>query len=107
MEKELIFHVLGIEPTKEESRIRSAYLTLLKSTNPEDDPEGFKRLREAYEKALSLAREQDAEDEAPADDIGLWLAKVDKVYQDIKKEFPLLNGKPCSLPLSVKIWIPP
>lgn len=85
MEKELVFHILEIEPTKEEAQIRSAYPTLLKKTNPEDDPEGFKRLREAYEEALSLARETEEEENVPLDDIGFWLNEVDTVYQDIEK----------------------
>ena len=52
-----MFHILGIEETKDEEMIRDAYRTLLKTTNPEDDPEGFKRLREAYEGAIALARQ--------------------------------------------------
>ena len=58
MDKKLAFQVLGIAETKEEDRIRQRYLSLLKDTNPEDDPEGFKRLREAYEAALRSAAER-------------------------------------------------
>jgi hypothetical protein len=50
-----IWTILGIEPTNERKTIKRAYSRLLKQTNPEDDPEGFKRLREAYEKASGLA----------------------------------------------------
>lgn len=53
MEKQMMFHILGIEETKDEQVIRDAYRALLRSVNPEDDPEGFKRLREAYEGADS------------------------------------------------------
>ena len=45
MEKELIFQILGIPETKDEEDIRRSYREKLKETNPEDDPEGFKRLR--------------------------------------------------------------
>ena len=45
------FQVLGIEATKEEREIKNAYRSRLAVTNPEDDPEGFKRLRKAYEEA--------------------------------------------------------
>ncbi len=55
MDKKLAFQILGIEETREEDTIRQSYLSLLKDTNPEDDPEGFKRLREAYEEALRSA----------------------------------------------------
>lgn len=56
MEKEVCFRVLGLEETRDEQKLKAAYLGLLKKTNPEDDPEGFKRLRLAYETALALAR---------------------------------------------------
>ena len=55
MERQLVFHVLGIDETKDEQEIKNAYRSLLKTANPEDDPEGFKRLREAYEEALRLS----------------------------------------------------
>ena len=56
MEQSIIFHILGIPETSDEMAIKSAYLNLLKTTNPEDDSEGFKRLREAYEGAIAYAR---------------------------------------------------
>ena len=53
--------VLGIEPTADKKAITKAYRTQLMHTNPEDKPEEFKVLREAYEQALSWAsRQEDA-----------------------------------------------
>ncbi len=85
MDKKLAFQILGLSETREEGIIRQGYLTLLKDTNPEDDPEGFKRLREAYEEALRFARqrEEEMEEEQPEDEIGLWMQRVRKTYRDI------------------------
>ena len=43
--------VLGIDPTHDESEIRRAYVKQLKQHRPDRDPEGYQRLREAWEKA--------------------------------------------------------
>lgn len=51
-----IWSVLGIEPTNDEREVRRAYARRLKEVHPEDDPDGFKALREAYERALDMAR---------------------------------------------------
>ncbi len=61
MEKNMIFAVLGIAETKNEDEIKSAYRAGLAGNNPEDDPEGFRRLREAYEQALALARQKEGD----------------------------------------------
>ena len=64
------FNTLGIEATKEEKKIKKAYRARLHAVNPEDDPDGFKRLREAYEEALKYARQKEEEPEnlSPAEE---------------------------------------
>ena len=49
-----IWEVLGVEPTADRASIRRAYAQELRRTSPEDDPQGFLRLREAYELALAI-----------------------------------------------------
>lgn len=47
--------LLDLAPTADEREIKRAYARLLKQTRPEDDPEGFQRLRQALERALEEA----------------------------------------------------
>ena len=60
MEPIEVFQILGIEQTKDERALKNAYRDKLAVTNPEDDPEGFKRLRMAYEEACRYAGTPDA-----------------------------------------------
>lgn len=88
-----IFKILDIEKTKDKMVIKQAYLSKLSETNPEDKPEEFMMLREAYEKALEYADiDDDVENDDKEDnlfdneneDINIWLRKVDKVYKNFK-----------------------
>ncbi len=87
MEQQIAFHILEIEETKQEECIQDAYRTLLRQNNPEDNPEGFKKLREAYEVALNYARmeEETEEEETEQTEIDLWIKQIDELYQDITK----------------------
>ncbi len=46
------FKILEIEPTKDKKKIKVAYSKMLKKYHPEEFPEMFMRINEAYEKAL-------------------------------------------------------
>lgn len=48
-----IWRVLGIDETIDVQEIKRAYREKLRGFNPEDDPEGFMELRNAYEEAVS------------------------------------------------------
>lgn len=84
METQRIFEVLGIGETKDEKEIKAAYRNRLASVNPEDNPEGFKRLREAYESALVMARRQEEEQlqDTPSD---RYMREVEEVYRSLPR----------------------
>lgn len=81
MSVEEIFHILGTAPTKDEAVIKSAYREKLSAVNPEDDQEGFKRLRKAYEEACSYARSEESEEkEEDTTPSGLWVRQAFSLY---------------------------
>ncbi|WHX49495.1 tetratricopeptide repeat protein [Paenibacillus woosongensis] len=56
-----IWEILGVEQTYDTSVIRRAYAKQLKIHHPEDDPQGYQRLREAYDRAMKLAKQHQQE----------------------------------------------
>ncbi|MCM1057388.1 MAG: tetratricopeptide repeat protein [Firmicutes bacterium] len=87
MDEKLMFALLEIEKTKDAEAIRSAYRERLQYTHPEDDAEGFKRLREAYEGALKYAETPEEGEEKQTDTTpsGLWMERVREVYFSLPK----------------------
>lgn len=59
------FRVLGLKRTATVAEVKRAYATRLKKTRPEDDAEGFQRLREAFDSALAMARQREFEATLP------------------------------------------
>ena len=65
--------LLGLNDDADERTVKRQYAKLLKVTRPDEDPEAFQRLREAYERALDWSRnraDEDDEFDSPAVTIG-------------------------------------
>jgi hypothetical protein len=50
--------VLGLQPGSSAQEIRQAYARLVRQHRPDDDPAGFRRVRDAYEHALRVLAER-------------------------------------------------
>ena len=53
------FKILEIEPTEDKKKIKVAYSKMLKKYHPEDFPEMFMKINEAYEIALEYSEEEE------------------------------------------------
>ena len=67
MKRHWSFAHLGIPGDADARAVKRAYATKLKTTRPEDDPEGFQRLHEAYQAALDWLRSRETCTDIDAD----------------------------------------
>ncbi len=93
---EEIWEVLGIEKTRDEEAIINAYRAKVVTVNPEDDQEGFMKLREAFEEAREYAARGDEEENKDEDSVKYndnpeidaaikeHISKLDAIYSDMK-----------------------
>ena len=86
MDTQKIFEILDITVTKDENLIREAYRNKLVTVNPEDNPEGFRRLREAYEAALKYAAQsEETGKEKNNDPVSLYIEKLTNIYHSLSR----------------------
>ena len=79
----MFWKILKIEPTADKNKIRAAYRDLLSGVNPEDKPEEFKALRQAYEEALAWA-DAHAKDTVKTP-MELWQEELAAIYDDFSR----------------------
>lgn len=78
------YKTLGVERSATEAEIKQAYFSLIRQHSPERDPEGFKRIRAAYEQ-LRAGGERAQTD----------LFLIDEKFSELKAEdFQHYDSKP-------------
>jgi hypothetical protein len=82
--------VLHLHDDAEARDIKRAYARLLKTFRPDEDAEGFQRLREAYEQALAIARWR-AENAEPADEEDVAVATASSAFAALALDAALAN----------------
>ena len=66
------FEVLGLDgPPADRKAVKRAYSKMLKLTRPEDDPDGFMRLRDAHDQALDILKWQAQDTDSEAQNISI------------------------------------
>lgn len=89
-----IWEILGTEPTKDLNILKNAYRARLLHVNPEDDEEGFKALRSAYEEACALAQQNGGEKEAQKTPLDFWVEKACAIYESFYERIDICSWKP-------------
>ena len=102
-----IWTILGLEEkTDDKEVIQEAYMERLMHVNPEDDPEGFQKLRAAFEEAMKIADGKGAEEpEEQFDDTeeGHFMKDLDAVFKDFPSTRRSMSSQSSSLAISWSI----
>lgn len=80
-----IWQILGIAPVNDVDAIKAAYRKKLAVTHPEEKPEEFQQLRDAYEQALKLAKQAESNDTAAKTPMEAWTAEMKAIYYDFSR----------------------
>lgn len=81
-----IWKQLKLEPTDDKRLIKRAYAKQLKQCKPDEKPEEFQTLHEAYQRALSLAEYAQQEDQAQQQEAKQEEDRQEQVINELKVE---------------------
>lgn len=99
-----IWEILGIEKTRDEEAIINAYREKVVTVNPEDDQEGFMKLRQAFEAAREYAANGDVEENN--DENTVRYSENDEIDAAVKEHISKLDEIYCDMKtrLDVSLW---
>ena len=86
------WEILGISYDSDLKTIKKAYAKLLKTYNPEEDPEGYQRLREAYDKAIKDVKNNNKQQNLHINLVENVNDELDVNEQIIKKQYENVNN---------------
>jgi len=93
--------VLGLPDDADERGIKRAYAKLLKQTRPDEDPEGFQQLHDAYRYALEYARDrpwrEDVADDDASEPVAVETTQTPAVHDDapvVSCDEPMASPEP-------------
>lgn len=85
MDYRYAFEILGIEEVMDEGAIKAAYRNKLQTCNPEDEPERFMKLREAYETLVDYVKNASYEENIESEDAKAFVDAVAELYSDFER----------------------
>ncbi|GEM_PF-2728727 len=86
------WEILGISYDSDLKTIKKAYAKLLKIYNPEEDPEGYQRLREAYDQAIKAVKNNNKQQNLHINLVENINDELDVNEQIIKKQYENINN---------------
>ena len=87
------FAVLGIESTTEKKKIKRAYAAKSREFHPEEHPEEFQRIHDAYEEALAWAEQNSGREPEPQMPEEPWDYAGPEVSEEKEEEAPAQSGE--------------